>query len=141
MLDGYQSIASPDRVLPLVVDYIAGPKAVREGKVMAIQWLATILEKTPPVKNSDIVRASAAGMQDKNGDVREAGLHLMTIIIKVMGRIMNEQLVQTRYLLDSKADYLCDCTTCLYLVVLCSHDLATTRRVSAFEDLSILVIA
>lgn len=85
MLDGYLSIASPDRVLPLVVDYIAGPKAVREGKVMAIQWLATILEKTAPGKNQDIVKASVAGMQDKNGDVREAGLHLMTTLVKVEG--------------------------------------------------------
>jgi hypothetical protein len=86
MLDAYLSVTAPDRILPPVVDYIVSAKAVREGKAMSIQWLASIVESGAAAKCLDAaVRASVAGINDKNGDVREAGLLLMTKLLQVIG--------------------------------------------------------
>lgn len=84
MLDGYLSVTPSDRVLPILVDYIVSPKAAQEGKAMGIQWLASIAGSGAAGKCLDsAVRASVAGIHDKNGDVREAGVELMTKLLQV----------------------------------------------------------
>lgn len=85
MLDGYLLIAPPDRLLPAVADYLAGPKCVREGKLMGLQWFAAAASNGKASKCLDAaVKAASAGVHDKNGDVREAGVQLMLALLQVL---------------------------------------------------------
>ncbi len=84
MLDGYLLVASPDRLFSAVADYLAGPKCVREGKAMGLQWFCAAASNGRASKCLDAaVKAGSAGVHDKNGDVREAGVQLMLTLLQV----------------------------------------------------------
>ena len=83
-LDNWVTALPPEKVLPTVVDFLAGSKASAEGKVTAIQWLKTLLEANRLVKCIDqALKAAAVISTDKAVEVREVAVQLATLLAEV----------------------------------------------------------
>ena len=44
MLDAWVGVVPAEKVLPVVVDFLASPKASNEGKVTGLRWVASVVQ-------------------------------------------------------------------------------------------------
>ena len=89
-LDNWVTAVPPEKVLPTVVDFLAGSKASAEGKVTAMHWLKTLLEGKKLAKCIDqALKAAAVISTDKAVEVREVAMQLATLLAEV-GKIPPE---------------------------------------------------
>lgn len=85
MLEAWAGVLPMERVLTPLADAVAAPKASSEGKLAGLRWLGTVLDKGRASKAlAPAVRAAAVGVNDKAGDVREAGSSLMALLMEVV---------------------------------------------------------
>ena len=83
-LDNWVVVVPPEKVLPAVVDFLAGSKASAEGKVTAMQWLRPLLEGNKLDKCIDqALKAAAVISTDKAVEVREVAMQMATLLTGV----------------------------------------------------------
>ncbi len=83
-LDNWVSVVPPERVLPTFVDFLVSSKASAEGKVIALQWLKTLLEGKKLAKCLDqALKAAAVVSTDKAVEVREVATQLASALTEV----------------------------------------------------------
>ena len=83
-LDAWVSVVPPEKVLPVVVDFLGSPKASSEGKVIALHWSQTLLGTGKAERCLDsILKAAAVVSVDKAVEVREAATQLAAALTEV----------------------------------------------------------
>lgn len=88
MLEAWAGVLPLERVLTPLADAVAAPKASPEGKLAGLRWLATVLDNGRASKALvPAVKAAAIGVNDKAGDVREAGSSIMALLMEVRQRV------------------------------------------------------
>ena len=84
MLDGWVSVVPAERFLPVAADFLAGPKASAEGKVVGLRWIQCVVAGSKAGRCLDaVLKAAVGGCLDKSAEVREAGNVLLSAIAQV----------------------------------------------------------
>ncbi|KAK9814323.1 hypothetical protein WJX72_004049 [[Myrmecia] bisecta] len=82
MLEAWVTVIPAERILPMVGDALAAPKASADGKVNVLKWMSGVVESGKAAKCLEgAVKAATLGSQDKSAEVREAGSALMSALL------------------------------------------------------------
>lgn len=84
-LDNWLTAVPAEKILPAVVDFLAGSRSSAEGKVTAMHWLKAQLEGKKLEKCIDqTLKAAAVVSTDKAVEVREVATQLASSLTEVV---------------------------------------------------------
>ena len=88
-LDAWVGSVPGEKVLPAVVDFLAGPKASSEGRVTGLRWIAGVVAARKAEKCIDVVlKAAVTASGDKAVEVRDAAASLAGSVSEVLAPLL-----------------------------------------------------
>ncbi|CAI5997789.1 unnamed protein product [Closterium sp. NIES-65] len=86
-LDSWLGAMGPDKMIPVVAPAMVDVKIAADGRKELYEWMLRqqVLSKSEPGSAITLLRACAAGLQDKSQEIRKAAEALTTELVKACG--------------------------------------------------------
>ncbi|CAI5527573.1 unnamed protein product, partial [Closterium sp. Naga37s-1] len=86
-LDSWLGALGPDKMIPVVAPAMVDVKIAADGRKELYEWMLRqqVLSKSDPGSAITLLRACAAGLQDKSQEIRKAAEALTTELVKACG--------------------------------------------------------
>ncbi|CAI7892594.1 unnamed protein product [Closterium sp. NIES-54] len=86
-LDSWLGALGPDKMIPVVAPAMVDVKIAADGRKELYEWMLRqqVLSKSEPGSAITLLRACAAGLQDKSQEIRKAAEALTTELVKACG--------------------------------------------------------